>query len=277
MAATDEVAIVRLGASDARAGLLLSTEAHWNQNEADWRFFLTKGDVFGVRDNDGLLIASAALLPYSAGNAWISMVLVTEKWRRRGLATRLVDACLAAAAKQGLPPGSMRRRRAPPSMVRSDLRRRCSLGGCGSSTRCRPRLKRRRRYRLARSTISSRRTVWPWVSIAALLLGELGGRSGSRLLSDGEAFALVRDGRKARHIGPLFAESAEQAHALVNEIVWTESGPLLIDAVYEQEEFLKRLTGSGWKIERPFQRMRFGAAAALPGRLPFAVAGPEYG
>ena len=73
---------------------MLSTEAHWNQNEADWRFFLSKGIVFGVRDGAGRLIATAALLPYSSGNAWISMVLVTESWRRRGLATRLVDACL---------------------------------------------------------------------------------------------------------------------------------------------------------------------------------------
>src|SRR6202163_11151 len=102
MAATDHMAIVELGPDDARAGLALSTEAHWNQNEADWRFFLSQGTVFGVRDNDGHLVASAALLPYSSGNAWISMVLVTQSWRRRGLATRLVDACLAAAAGQGL-------------------------------------------------------------------------------------------------------------------------------------------------------------------------------
>src|ERR1700689_5265518 len=102
MAATDQAEIVRLGADDAPAGLALSTEAHWNQNEADWRFFLTKGTVFGVRDTDKTLIASAALLPYSSGNAWISMVLVTANWRRRGLATRLVDACLAEAAERGL-------------------------------------------------------------------------------------------------------------------------------------------------------------------------------
>ena len=102
MAATEQLAIVRLGPDDARAGLALSTEAQWNQNEADWRFFLTAGEVFGVRDNDGFLIASAALLPYASGNAWISMVLVTANRRRRGLATRLVDACLAAAARQGL-------------------------------------------------------------------------------------------------------------------------------------------------------------------------------
>src|SRR5260370_5339805 len=104
MADTDDIAIVRLGPEAALAGLALAAEAHWNQNEADWRFFLGKGIVSGVRDHDGHLIASAALLPYTSGNARISMVLVTASWRRRGLATKLVDACLAAAAKQGLTP-----------------------------------------------------------------------------------------------------------------------------------------------------------------------------
>src|SRR3981081_4747494 len=102
MAGIDQTAIVRLDASDGRGWLALSTEAHWNQNEGDWRFFLTLGTVFGVRDRDNRLIASAALLPYTSGNAWISMVLVTASWRRRGFATRLVDAGLNAAAKQGL-------------------------------------------------------------------------------------------------------------------------------------------------------------------------------
>ena len=80
---------------------MLSTEAGWNQNEADWRFFLSKGIVFGMRDG-ARLVATAALLPYSAGNAWISMVLVTADFRRRGIATRLVDACLEVATRRGL-------------------------------------------------------------------------------------------------------------------------------------------------------------------------------
>ena len=101
MADTDGTTIVELGVADARAGLALSTEAHWNQNEADWRFFLTQGIVFGVHHR-AKLVATAALLPYSSGNAWISMVLVTAEWRRRGIATRLVDACLDAAAKRSL-------------------------------------------------------------------------------------------------------------------------------------------------------------------------------
>src|SRR5437016_1455238 len=101
MAATEPLDIVELGVDDAQAGLVLSTEAGWNQNEADWRFFLDKGIVFGVRDGNRL-VATAALLPYSAGNAWISMVLVTADFRRRGIATRLVDTCLNTATKLGL-------------------------------------------------------------------------------------------------------------------------------------------------------------------------------
>ena len=276
MAATEQMAIVRLGPDDAPAGLLLSTEAHWNQNEADWRFFLGQATVFGVRDNHEL-IASAALLPYSSGNAWISMVLVTENWRRRGLATRLVDACLAAAAEQNLTPWLD----ATPAGA-------TVYGPLGFK----PTLQ-LRRLRLE-NAMSTKAEAPPSLSACApedfiardrramgfdrvALLTELGGRSGSRLVSSGGALALVRDGRKARHIGPLLANGPDEALALVNEIVRSQNGPLLIDAVYEQEEFLNGLTRSGWKIERPFQRMRFGRAATSSAELPFAVAGPEYG
>src|ERR1700732_3401748 len=206
MAAIEQSETVRLGPDDARAGLALSAEAHWNQNEADWRFFLTEGIVFGVRDNNGQLIATAALLPYASGNAWISMVLVTANWRRRGLATKLVDACLNAAVKQGFttwldatPTGAavygplgfaptlqLRRLRldnamstkaeAPPSLSPGGIEKVAAPG------------------RLAMGFDRS------------ILLREISARAASRLLSSGEALGLVRDGRKARHIGPLFAD-----------------------------------------------------------------------
>jgi hypothetical protein len=96
-------------------------------------------------------------------------------------------------------------------------------------------------------------------------------------VSNRGASALVRDGRTARHIGPLFADSPDRALALVHDIVRSESGSLLVDTVASQEKFLEGLTATGWTIERPFQRMRFGRATAKPSELPFAVAGPEYG
>ena len=277
MADTEEFAIVRLGADDALAGLALSTEAHWNQNEADWRFFLTEGTVFGVRGPDNNLIASAALLPYTSGNAWISMVLVTASWRRRGLATRLVDACLAAAAKQDLV-----------SWLDATPAGATVYGPLGFA----PTLQLRRLW-LAHA-ISTKAEAPPSLSSCGIeeftakdrlamgfdrsaLLSELSGRQGSRLLSNGGAVALVRDGRSARHIGPLYAESPDQGLALVNEIVRSGSATLLIDAVHEQEQFLHGLIRSGWTVERPFQRMRFGHTAMPTAELPFAVAGPEYG
>jgi GNAT superfamily N-acetyltransferase len=274
MADTEHISIVELGLGDAPACLVLSTEAHWNQNEADWRFFLSKGIVFGVRDGDRL-VATAALLPYSSGNAWISMVLVTANWRRRGVATRLVDACLNAARKLGLT-----------TWLDATPAGAAVYGPLGFA----PTLQ-LRRLRLEHATPATAPRPLPICSLDEFiardrnaigfdrspLLTEFGARFGSRILSDGHAMAIVRDGRTARHIGPLLADSPESALALVGAIVGSESGPLLLDAVSSQDGFLRGLTGSGWIIERSFQRMRFGDATAQAAELPFAVAGPEFG
>jgi GNAT superfamily N-acetyltransferase len=274
MADTEHILLVELGLGDAPAGLLLSTEAHWNQNEADWRFFLSKGIVFGVRDGKQL-VATAALLPYSADNAWISMVLVTTSWRRRGIATRLVDACLNAATKLGLttwldatPVGAgvygplgftpilqLRRLRLETPTAAKVLH---PLSVCSP----------------AEFVARDRRAMG---FDRSQLLTEFAGRNGSRMVSSGNAVALVRDGRTARHIGPLLADSYEGAIAVTDAIVRSEQGPWLLDAVHSQGEFLKGLTGKGWTIERPFQRMRFGRNTTPAAELPFAVAGPEFG
>lgn len=274
MAATEPVDIVALGVGDATAGLVLSAEARWNQNEADWQFFLTRGAVFGVRAG-ARLVATAALLPYSAGQAWISMVLVTADFRRRGIATQLVDACLAAAAKQGLttwldatPDGATVY--GPlgfkPTLQLRRLRLTEPQGAAGASSLLNGNL----------DTLASRDVDAMGFDRRALL-SEFAARPGSRIVFDNQAIALVRDGRTARHIGPLLANSADQALALVNAIVRSETGPWLIDAVHSQEAFLNGLVASSWTVERPFQRMRFGPAIASPAQLPFAVAGPEFG
>jgi GNAT superfamily N-acetyltransferase len=277
MGATDHIAIVRLGPDDARDGLMLSEEAQWNQNEADWRLFLARGTVFGIRGGDGRLIATAALLPYSPANAWISMVLVTANWRRRGLATRLLDACLDAAANQGLiawldatPAGAAVY--GPLGFKPTLELRRLGFAGSASKTAT------------ALELVSNgspdeliRRDSGAMGFDRSALLHELSGRPGSQLISHVGATALIRDGRKARHIGPLFADDCDSASALVESIVRSETGPILIDVVSEQHAFLEHLVSSGWTIERPFQRMRFGLATTKSVEPPFAVAGPEYG
>ncbi|MBR1132967.1 GNAT family N-acetyltransferase [Bradyrhizobium iriomotense] len=273
MAATDGPPIIKLSADDAIAGLALSTEARWNQTEEDWRIFLRDGVVFGIRDGMRL-VATAALLPYPGNNAWISMVLVSGTHRRRGLATRLVDACLETARKNGLtswldatPDGAAvygplgftptlqlrRLRLMKPSHAEAPPSSSASI----DTLRARDR----------RATGFDR----------TALLSAFAQRSGSRIVAANGAIALVRDGRTARHIGPLLADHAAEALALVQAIARSETGPLLIDAVASQAAFLEGLTASGWTIERPFQRMRFGPATSAGVELPFAVAGPEFG
>jgi GNAT superfamily N-acetyltransferase len=274
MGDTDRLAITQVGAGDVAAGLALSTEAHWNQNEADWLFFLGKGIVFGARERGGRLIATAALLPYTESDAWISMVLVTERWRRRGLATRLVDTCLNTATKLGLtawldatPAGAAVY--GPLGFTPTIQLRRLRLENASNSAAAPP----------SAGKIDELITC----DISAMgfdrheLLQELGGRPASRIVSSGDAIALVRDGRTARHIGPLFATTSRDALALVGNIVASEQGAILIDAVANQNQFLNGLTDTGWTIERPFQRMRFGRATSQGAELPFAVVGPEFG
>jgi GNAT superfamily N-acetyltransferase len=273
MDATNGIPIVQLGVNEAAAGLVLSTESNWNQTQEDWRFFLSNGVVFGSH-NVSQLIATAALLPYSDGNAWISMVLVTASWRRRGLATRLLGACLGRARDLGLtcwldatPDGAL---------VYGPL------GFAPTVPLRRLRLSQARRGQgqpLFISTIDALaardRAAMGFDRNA--LVAEFGRRPGSRVVSSGESIALVRDGRAARHIGPVYAKDTHHALRLVEAVAHSEGGPLLVDAVASHETFLDGLTDMGWRIERPFQRMRLGRPPEAGDEMPFAIAGPEFG
>jgi GNAT superfamily N-acetyltransferase len=277
MAATDHGTAVQLGPQDVLAGLALSEEANWNQTADDWRFFLRHGTVLGIRDPEGRVVATAALLPYSAGAAWISMVLVTANWRRRGLATGLLDDCLTLAKAKRLTPwldatpaGAVVY--GPMGFTPTLAAQRLAFKRPGAPSSASPELSSEAAFNelLARD----RRAMG---FDRGALLGELYARPGSRLIDRDGALALIRNGRNARHIGPLFADHPQQALALIEAIVRSEREPLLIDAVERRDGFIDGLTCAGWTIERPFQRMRFGIASGLAPVPPMAGAGPEYG
>jgi len=276
MDATDHGAIEHLRIEDAAAGLALSTAAHWNQTEDDWRFFLAQGTVLGIRDTSGTLIATAAVLPYSDGNAWISMVLVAAAWRRRGFATRLLDTCLdittrermttwldataAGAAVYGplgfTPSIQLQRLRFEGTAPASQEVRLLSVGHIDDLIA---------RDRRAMGFDRSR------------LLGELSRRPGARVVTHESAICLVREGRAARQIGPLYADHGAAAAGLIEGIIRTAPGRYLIDVAADQQQLMDSLHGDGWTIERAFRRMRFGQTRTMGTELPFAGAGPEYG
>ena len=203
------------------------------------------------------------------------MVLVTADFRRRGIATKLIDACLAMAEQRGLttwldatPAGATVY--GPLGFTSTLQLRRLRLEKPSGAKAARP---------LSACSLETliARDAGTMGFDRSSLLSEFSARAGSRIVSSAGAASLIRGGRTARHIGPLLADNADQALALVDAIVRSEDGPWLLDAVHAHDAFLDGLVRSGWNIERPFQRMRLGGAAATPAQLPFAVAGPEFG
>jgi GNAT superfamily N-acetyltransferase len=289
MAATDAPGVRDLGLDDLAQAVTLSASVGWNQVEADWRLFLDLGHAVGVDDDEGRLAATAATLPSGPGLAWISMVIVREDRRRRGIATALLKRCADEISASGRVPGLD----ATPAGREVYLR----LGFQDSWT-----LARWRRVGVA--------PIAPAESSSALRVRPIEGRDRAavlrldapafgadrspllaRLLERSSAFAAVaedesgprgfvlgRDGRATTHLGPLVAESEDVARALARHALGRITGSVTVDAADAAAGFTDWLAASGFGRERPFTRMYRGRSEPFgaPG-LTFAVAGPELG
>ena len=103
MASTEQLTEIRLRDRDIPGCVELVAEANWNQTADDWRTMLALGEGFGLVAPGGKLVATSLALPYASGGfGWISMVLVTGAWRRKGLATRLMASAMEALSRDGL-------------------------------------------------------------------------------------------------------------------------------------------------------------------------------
>jgi len=220
------------------------------------------------------VVATAALLPMPP-KAWISLVLVTASRRRQGLASALMARCVAAAEALGLTPwldatpagaavyGKMGFVDVGEGLLR--LRRAAGIFAPGTSDDD--------KTGLDRLIEGDRRAM---ATDRAALLTSLAARPSSCLYAHDGAVCLVRDGRTARHIGPLVARDEAAAIALIDHVLARERGPLVIDIRETCAALAAHLAAATFAVERPFRRMRRGhdADGAL---TPFASAGPEYG
>lgn len=280
MASSEPAAIELLTQADLPDCLVLSTEAHWNQTEADWRVFFDQGSVWGIRRN-GLVVASAALLPYPPDTAWVSMVLTAKSERGRGYAGRLAAAAMDDSARRGLAPQLDATPEGEPIYSQ--------LGFCTVA-----RLTRWRRTPAAQNQSGPSSSHSGGVSQADLeavcrldasSLGFARPEFLRRLVNRGPAavmptaFALSRDGRTAHHVGPIAAETLEGAETVAKLLLQKlgDGWPLIVDAFDSANGLDGFLKAHGFAPERRFMRMVKGAAPRAELARYFAAAGPEFG
>ena len=280
MGLTDELAVPPLGADALAEGLALTAEVSWNQTAEDWAFFLAQAMVFGVRDG-GRLVATAAVLPYPAGFAWVSLVIVTQSHRGRGLGTRLLDRCIATLRSHALvgmldatPAGE---KVYAPLGFKPVLRlQRWEGTGPGHSVPTAP------VRSLAAADVRQIAAVDAnaFGSERYTLLADLFERAGARGFTPTaeSGYALVRPGRVASHLGPVAAADERGAIALIDTAIASTPGRIFLDVPIDWTTVSGWLAAHGFRVQRPFLRMGLGRELPYgdPKRL-FATAGPEYG
>jgi len=264
---TDTLDPVTLDAAWIPRALLLSQEAGWNQTAADWAVFFGHGTVLGFPIGDGLA-ATATALPYGDIFGWVSMVLVAARWRRQGLATRLVAACtslLRDAGKAALldaapaavaiyaalgfvPLGSMERWQGP---------------GGGE--------------RAIGAPVNLTLDQFAFGADRRFLLENFLARPSSVAFPSSHGFAIMRQGSSAFQVGPIVAEPAE-AQALVTEAINAAKGQVYVDVLDAGRVLIPTLAAYNFRQQRSFTRMALGLAE-LPGHPAqlMAAAGPEFG
>jgi GNAT superfamily N-acetyltransferase len=263
----ENLRLMRLDAEWASRALLLSDEAGWNQTQEDWEVFFRYGEVLGFAEGDRL-VATAAALPYGESLGWVSMVLVTSAWRRRGLATELVRECtglLRSAGRAALldaAPAAAAIYAGLGYVALSTMER---WGGPGSGES------------VPTSTVTYQLDREAFGADRSFLLQNFLARAGSKGFSAPTGFTILRQGRKTAHIGPLVA-NADEAGPLLEQAVAAAAGRVVIDVLASGNFLLPGLRALGFQRARPFTRMAVGISQ-LPGnstRL-LAAAGPEFG
>jgi GNAT superfamily N-acetyltransferase len=276
----------RLQVQDCAGCVTLSAEPQWNQIAADWRLMVEAGDSFGLFTPEGRVVASGLTVPFDGPFGWISMILVTQACRRRGLATHLMRRCMEALSAKGLTPALD----ATPLGRQVYLR----LGFKDVYT-----LTRFFGAKLQPTTLPSDDGIRPMrtsdlATVAAYDRTPFGaGRD--RILADLQrrlpacaymaesegrlrGFVVGRDGRTCAQIGPVVAEDAATATALTMAALASIAGPVCIDVGDRHSSFVGRLKDAGFSPLLPFIRMIHGRSEPYddPARI-FAVAGPELG
>jgi len=274
--------------SDLPAALRLSTQAGWNQLEIDWHRLLTlwPETCFAGRVN-GQLIATSTLATYATDVGWIGMVLVDEAHRGQGHGGEILDAAIHSARQRGIQtigldatdlgrPVYLKRGFRDVAGIDRWVREPIPRGDNTiphDSRGRKPRISCATDPGLPPSAIMAQREITRLDRDAtgldrAGLLTHLQHEpnvhcSTIHRAASTTAFALLRPGRTASHLGPVVAETETDATAAIEQVLTTPSETndqsILIDV--PRGKLAGWLKSAGFTVARKLTRMCLGPDA----------------
>ena len=218
---------------DIPAALELCRISGWNQLSEDWTRLLDyEPDGCFVAEVDGRLVGTVTTTRYGTSLAWIGMMLVHPDYRRRGIATMLMNRSLEYLQDRGV--GCIKLDATPEGQHVYE-----QLGFSAEWSM-------RRWSRLGTGQLDSKRPVKRSQPLDASSLGtywEMDRRGFGvdrsqwiqRLLPDSvvryrpQALGLLRRGFLASYLGPLIASDVGDAKLVVRELVASTSDPIFWD------------------------------------------------
>ena len=278
-----DLTLRKMSVEDIPAGLRLCRASGWNQVAEDWQAFLTwPGSGGFLAESEDRIVGTVALVRHEP-LVWIAMMLVDPDHWREGVGTRLMEIVLDAAGGaeciglDATPAGEPLYCRFGFVNDRRLIRMKASIAAV-------PELSAivRRMNRADLSAILQRdREVFG--ADRGALLKWLFDRSPecAWIAEEGQTprgYAFGRPGYLYHQIGPVVAEDAETARALVAGCCSRLSGrKVVIDTARFSAGWMHSLASLGFVEERPFVRM-FRQPGTHPGLtgLQYAITGPEF-
>jgi predicted N-acetyltransferase YhbS len=267
---------------DIPAGLALCRSAGWNQLDNDWTIFLTlnpNGSRVAI-DENGKVAGTVTTIDYEGRFSWIGMVLVDNAKKRQGIGTQLLHEALSIlqdheTIKLDATPAGREIYLKLGFHDEYTLSRMVSAG-----TESLPDSKIRNTTLQDFDSIiqrdnqvfgASRKELLNWIHQKYPELSFV-------LNTDQEiAYSFGRKGFNFTQIGPVIANTADEAIQLTTATLKNISGPVAIDVINDSP-FQQWLTSTGFTEQRKLIRMYRGTNA-YPGmpHKQFAILGPEFG
>ncbi|MGH9325489.1 MAG: GNAT family N-acetyltransferase [Terriglobia bacterium] len=273
--------------NDIPAGLELVAAAGWNQTQADWKHFLiVHPEGCFVAESGGQVAGTATSIIYENRLAWVGMVLVRPDYRRRGIATQLLETVLRHLDSLRIP------------VIKLDATPQGAplYEKLGFATELQI-----ERWSLHRAPVKPAALGEPFITenqfeeVLTLDRDVFGADRQELLLSvhasapyftaavgtgrNLAGYTLGRLGRIADHLGPWVAKDEQTASRLLKRfLAYSARECIVVDCVKSNPAISAILHSMGFEVSRPLLRMARGSGGSL-GRpeLLVAILGPEFG